>query len=293
MLSERSIGEIVRLGANRLREAGIETPELDAEVLMRSLLRIDRSRYFLDRNSPIEESTRREFEALIDHRIERTSVAYLVGEREFYGHTFRVGPGVLVPRPETEAMVEFAIAWLAQNEMMSGTVVDVGTGSGAIAISVAHDAMEGTLGEVIAIDSSPQALAWARENHATLGSRNVFIRFVLGNLLDKIEGPVDLVLANLPYLTPEQVDGNPDLASEPRDALVSGADGLDLIRQLIDDLPRVLAPDGAAMLEIDPDQSTTVVELAQHRFPDANVTIEQDLSRRDRFVVIDHRPPME
>jgi release factor glutamine methyltransferase len=292
-MSEQSIAEVVRLGAKRLSEAGIETPDLDAEVLMRSLLRIDRARYFLDRHGPIEESTRREFEALINHRIERTSVAYLVGEREFYGHTFRVGPGVLVPRPETEAMVEFAVAWLAQDEAMASTVVDVGTGSGAIAISLAHDALEGTLGEVIAIDSSPRALAWAWENHATLGSRTIPIRFVLGNLLDEIDVPVDLVLANLPYLTPEQVDGNPDLAPEPRDALVSGADGLDLIRELIDDLPRVLAPDGAVMMEIDPAQSSTVVELAQHRFPDANVTIEQDLSRRDRFVIIDHRPPME
>lgn len=291
-MSEQTIADAVRAGADRLRNAGIETPELDAEVLMRHLLNLDRSRYFLERNAAIAESILHEFDALIEHRIERVSVAYLVGQREFMGLTFRVGPGVLVPRPETESMVLFAISWLAYNEKIAATVVDVGTGSGAIAISVCHEAMEGTLGEVIAVDNSPRALAWARENLATLGSRNIFVRFVLGHLLDEISEPVDLVLANLPYLTPDQVNQNPDLASEPPEALVSGNDGLDLIRDLLEDLPRALADDGAAMLEIDPQQSGIVVDLAKSLFPEANVLVEKDLAGLDRFVIIDHGEPM-
>jgi release factor glutamine methyltransferase len=291
-LSERTIFEVARAGAERLRVAGIETPELDAEVLMRHLLNQTQVEYFLHRNEPIAESTRQEFDALIDQRIERISVAYLVGEREFMGLTFRVGPGVLVPRPETESMVLAVVGWLVYNNRMRARVVDVGTGSGAIAISVCHHVPREHLEEVVAIDNSPRALIWARENLATLGSMNVPVRFVLGHLLDDVEGPVDVILANLPYLKPEQVEGNPDLASEPVEALVSGPEGLDLIRELLADLGRVLAADGMAMLEIDPSQAATLLAEASALFPEARVFIEQDLSNRDRFLSIDRGEPM-
>lgn len=291
-MSDVTIFETARAGADRLRDAGLDTPDLDAEVLMRHILSQTQAEYFVHRNEPIAESTRREFEALIDHRIERISVAYLTGKREFMGLTFRVGPGVLVPRPETEAMVEATAGWLFYNERTFATVVDVGTGSGAIAISLCHHAPREYLGEVIAIDNSPRALAWAKENLATLGSKSVSLEFVLGHLLARVEGPVDVVLANLPYLAPEQVEENPDLASEPIEALASGPEGLDLIRELLADLGRVLAPDGMAMLEIDPSQSATLLTEASERFPEARVFIEQDLSNRDRFLSIDRGEPV-
>jgi release factor glutamine methyltransferase len=282
-----SIFEAARAGAGQLRASGIETPELDAEVLMRHLLGQTQVEYFLHRNEPIPETTLREFEALIAQRIGRVSVAYIVGKREFMDLTFRVGPGVLVPRPETETMVLMAAGWLVYNNRLLARVVDVGTGSGAIAISLCHRAPREYLGEVVGIDSSPRALGWAKENLATLGSHHVPIRFELGHLLAPIDKPVDIVLANLPYLTPEQVAENPDLAAEPIEALVSGLEGLDLIRELLADLGRVLAPDGMAMLEIDPAQSNTLRAEASRCFPEARVLIEQDLSGRDRFLFID------
>lgn len=290
-MSEVSVFDAIRSGAERLRAAGIDTPELDAEVLMRHLLDQTQVEYFLHRNQPIAETTRHAFEALIDRRIERTSVAYLVGKREFMGLPFRVGPGVLVPRPETEELVTAAAAWITRHERRRATIVDVGTGSGAIAISIGHTLPSGYPATVIAVDNSPHALTWAEENLATLGSGEVSVRFVLGHLLDEVEEPVDVVLANLPYLRPEQVAENPDLAAEPIGALVSGTDGLDLVRELLADLGRVLAPDGMAMLEIDPSQSAMVCAEAGALFPEAKVTVKQDLSGRDRFLTIDRGGP--
>jgi release factor glutamine methyltransferase len=281
-----SIAEAVRAGTARLRVAGIDTPELDAEVLMRQLLGIDRARYFLERQSALAPALEEAFHARIERRVTGESVAYITGEREFFGRAFEVGPGVLVPRPETELLVEWAIHWLIQRDRPA-RVADVGTGSGAIALSVCLDAAPGAIAEMIAIDASEQALSWAHRNYHRFGSSDVPLRSVHGNLLDPVEGTLDLVLANLPYLTPEQVDGNRELADEPRDALVSGADGLDLIRELLGDLDRVLARDGAAMLEIDPAQAEGLLRDATRRFPSARVAIDFDLSGRARFLRID------
>lgn len=281
-----SIADTVRSGAARLRAAGLDTPELDAEVLMRQLLGIDRARYFLDRQQAIEPGVNERFEQRIERRLAGESVAYITGEREFFGRTFRVGSGVLVPRPETELLVEWAITWLNTRPRPS-RVADVGTGSGAIALSVCLESAPGTVSEMLAIDASERALDWARQNHGVLGSGSAPISFIHGNLLDQVTEPLDLVLANLPYLTPEQVDDNRELTAEPRDALVSGADGLDLIRELLNDLDRVLTQDGAAMLEIDPAQADALRGDAGARFPQTPIEIVPDLSGRARFLRID------
>jgi release factor glutamine methyltransferase len=282
-----TIAEAVRAAARDLA-ATSDTPALDAEVLMRHLLGWNRTDYLMNRNELLNDEIGRTFLALIERRKRREPVAYLIGRREFMGLEFHVGPGALVPRPETELLVEWAAAWLTGKR--DQVAIDVGTGSGAIAVSLAHAAPPGSLGRLIAVDPSAEALQWAQRNAAALAP-NAAIEFVPGSLLDEIDEPLDLVLANLPYLTPEQTDGNPDLAAEPRSALVSGEDGLDLIRELLADLPRVLAPDGAAILELDPDQAETVSALARARFPDAHVAIVPDLSDRSRFVTIERTSP--
>jgi release factor glutamine methyltransferase len=281
-----SITEAVRAGAARLRAAGIDTPDLDAEVLMRHLLGIDRARYFLERQSELDPTLAAAFQTRIERRETGESVAYITGEREFFGRVFQVGPGALVPRPETELLVEWAIHWLNRRHRPA-RVADVGTGSGAIALSICLDAAPGAIDEMMAVDLSERALDWAKLNYAQLGSGGVPVRFVQGNLLDPVDGTLDLVLANLPYLTPEQVDGNRELATEPRDALVSGTDGLDLIRELLNDFDRVLARDGAAILEIDPAQAEGLLRDVTARFPEARVAVDPDLSGRARFLRID------
>lgn len=279
-----SYQETVRAGANRLRQAGSDTPDLDAEVIMRHLLGWDRTAYLVRRREELDDTIRDAFWALIRRREGREPIAYITGHREFLGLDLAVGPGALVPRPETEQLVEWAADWL--KEKRNQTAVDVGTGSGAIAVGLVRFAPPGSLARMIAVDVSDQALTWARKNiEAIVPEFGVELR--QGSLLEPVTESVDLVLANLPYLTPEQLDENPDLADEPASALVSGAEGLDLIRLLIADLPRVLSPSGAAILELDPAQAETVAALARSRFPAAVITILADLSGRSRFVTIE------
>lgn len=279
-----TIAETARSGARSLSDAGFDTPALDAEVLMRHLHGWDRTTYLMRRNEDIDEAKIQSFRALIDRRLLREPIAYIVGTREFMGLAFAVGPGALVPRPETELLVEWTAAWLADKH--GRVAVDVGTGSGAIAIALTRVAPNGSLAKMLATDISEGALGWARRNAVTLAP-NASIEFRSGSLLEPVRHDVDLVLANLPYLTPDQTDQNPDLAAEPRSALVSGRDGLDLIRALLSDLPRVLTSDGAAILELDPSQASTVADLARSIFPDAAVSVVPDLSGRARFVTIE------
>lgn len=273
-----TIASAIAAGADRLRAAGFDTPRLDAEILLRRLLGLDRARLYMQLRDPIDSEIERRFFALIERRLAGEPVAYLVGEREFMGLPFRVGPGVLVPRPETELLVERAIDWLRTRP--NSLVLDVGTGSGAIALSVAKHVPSAT---VIGTDRSPEALTWAITNRNGLGGN---VDYLLGDLVEAIGGPVDLLLANLPYLRPEQAAENPELHAEPELALVSGADGLDLIRRLLGHAPRVMSPRGAIALEIDPSQATVVKALGRERFPGAIITTYADLAGLARHVWI-------
>ena len=242
---------------------------------------------------PIDPDALTTYDALLTRRLAGQPVAYLTGQRGFLGLSLTVTPDVLVPRPETEQLVEWARDWLDRPGRERATVVDVGTGSGAIAIGLASLLPAGWAGRIVAADVSPAALAVAAANWervrpdlvAASGAAPA-VRFQPSDLLTSVAGPVDLVLANLPYLTPEQVDGNPDLAAEPRLALDGGPDGLDLIRRLIADLPRVLAPDGAVALELDPTQAVAVAGLLRAAEPDATVAIVADLAGLARFVTM-------
>ena len=201
-------------------------------------LGIDRTELFTRLQEPIDPNALTSFYSLLEQRARGAPVAYLVGEREFMGIRFQVGPGVLVPRPETEILVEWASAWL--RDRPGATVVDLGTGSGAIALSLAQLMGPDWPGQIIGSDVSPSALAIALRNSGRLGLVGR-VALVRGSLLEWLRGPVDLILANLPYLRPDQINANPSLADEPRLALDGGSAGLTLIERLLDDAPRVRA----------------------------------------------------
>lgn len=261
-----------------LRAAGVPSPALDADVLLAHVAGVGKEALVAHPEAELSPDAARRYDALLARRASGEPVAYLRGYKEFYGLTLGVDPRVLIPRPETEVLVDAVRAFAAGRPL---TVVDVGTGSGAIAIALARH--EPAL-RILATDISPDALALARENAAANGVAGR-IEFREGDLLAPVAAPVDIVAANLPYLRADALDDRSgdrsSLAFEPRGATVSGDDGLDLIRRAIADLPRVLAPGGAAFFECDPPQAAVLGGIA-----DRPVRILTDLAGRERVVVI-------
>jgi release factor glutamine methyltransferase len=271
-----TIAETIRAVQRRLVQTS--TPRLDAELLVGHALGMSRTQLLANLRDQIADESLATIDQLVERRAGGEPVAYILSRKEFLGNDFIVTAAVLTPRPETELLVEWAIGWLANRP--NARVVDVGTGSGAIAIGVALGTPASV--SIEAVDVSDAALAVARENADRLCPGRIAFR--LGDLLTGFEQQADLVLANLPYLRPDQIDGNFDLVAEPRVALDGGRDGLDLVEQLIEQLPAVLASRGAVALEIDPTQSNRVIRLLEIALPVAGLQIHEDLAGLDRFV---------
>jgi release factor glutamine methyltransferase len=274
-------GEARAAAATRLRSAADPgTAALDADVLLAHVLRVGKEALFAHPERTLSGDEAAQFEAFVERRSRGEPVAYLRGFKEFYGLRFRVDPRVLIPRPETETLVDVA------RELIAGrarTVVDVGTGSGAIAVAIA--AHERSV-RVIATDASREALAVAEANALANGVADR-VEFRDGDLLTPITERVDLVCANLPYLADTSVEmwvgERSSLAFEPRVAVVAGADGLSVIGRCIDDLPRVLARSGAALFECDPPQVGAVTERLERS--GLRTRVVRDLAGADRVVV--------
>jgi release factor glutamine methyltransferase len=273
-----TVNDAIRTLQRQFAEAEIGTARLDAELLVGHALGMSRTQLLANLREPIPDAQIPAVDALADRRLGGEPVAYILGRKEFLGHDFIVNPSVLTPRPETELLVEWAIRWLSQRP--DASVIDVGTGSGAIAIGVALSTPPTV--STSAIDVSEDALAVARANADRLCPGRISFR--TGDLLADVQGPIDLVLANLPYLRPDQIDGNRDLVAEPRLALDGGQQGLELIDRLIGQLPGKLAASGAAALEIDPTQSAAVADRLAAALPGAAIAVHRDLAGLDRFV---------
>ncbi|MGI8687960.1 MAG: peptide chain release factor N(5)-glutamine methyltransferase [Thermomicrobiales bacterium] len=277
--------DLLTSGASRLRGAGIETPELDAALLLGFLLGLDRAALYariLDDAPPDLSSP---FDALIERRLRREPVAYLTGTKEFMGLAFTVNDAALVPRPETELLVEWAARRLGARTDRA-RIVDVGTGSGAIAVALASMMPSA---RVVASDLSQKALAVARMNarqHGVAGR----VACVCGDLVSWLGQPAEMILANLPYLTDAQTNAA-DLRAEPRGALAGGGgDGFGLYRALIPQVPARLLPGGAFAFEIDPSQAEIAAALCDATFPLAVIALHRDLAGLARFVTVETSP---
>ncbi len=264
-----------------LATAGIPYPWLDAEILVAHVLHTSRERLHSHPERLLTVAQRTRLRRLTSRRAARVPVPYLVGEREFYGHMLRVTPAVLIPRPSSELLVELAIDWL-KTHPNARRVIDLGTGSGAVAIGVAKAVPQI---RIEARDVSARALRVAAENvaHHRLLRR---IATVKGNLL-RGAAPADLILANLPYIPEALRRVRPkELEYEPALALDGGRDGLSLIRIALDQAPAALNPGGLVLFECDPAQTRRIVRLAQRHWPSAEVTVHKDLAGLDRVVRI-------
>lgn len=271
------------LGAARaaLADAKIPGAWLDAEVLLAHVMKTRREALHSHPERGLTAAEHDRLQRLIARRVARVPIAYLTGEREFYGHAIHVTPAVLIPRPETELLVELAIAWLRVHPH-ARRVIDLGTGSGAVAIAMAR-ALPAV--RVVASDIDARALRVAAANVKAhrLASRITLVR------RDLLEGarPADLVVANLPYLSATRRRAwQRELDAEPIRALDGGKDGLGLIRRALLQAPDILGPGDALMFECDPGQPRTIARLALHQWPAATVTTHKDLAGRDRVVQI-------
>jgi release factor glutamine methyltransferase len=272
---------LLKWTADYFKQKGIETARLDAEILLAHALGTDRLRLYLDFEKPVQAEERARFRELVKRRAEeRVPVAYLTGTREFWSLSLAVTPDVLVPRPDTETLIEAVLAELPDVEAEL-SAFDLGTGSGAIALALAKERPKL---RVVASDVSAAALAVAEQNASTLGLADR-VRFVHGAGFEPVLGQrFHAIVSNPPYLAEaEAASLAPELAHEPRGALFAGADGAALLRQIAHEAPLFLEPGGLIALELAPAQADEMTQcLSRCGFDGPRV--HRDLGGRARVV---------
>ena len=272
-----------------LREGGVEEWGIEAEVLLRHVLGLERADFLAvayggdARLSPGQEERLGEF---VGRRLTGEPLAYIVGRREFYGLELVVDESVLIPRQETETLVETALESLSDMGRKTGPVrvVDVGTGCGAIALAIAKHSDRA---DVVGVDVSAAALEVAVKNAARLGLSDR-VRFVRGDLLEAVDGPVDLVVSNPPYIPSGEIGTlAAEVRREPRLALDGGADGLDAFRRLIGQARGKMAADGVMIVELMPEQMDAAARFAVEAMDGARASCRFDLMGNRRALVIE------
>jgi release factor glutamine methyltransferase len=279
----KTIEEAIQAASTCLKDVGVEDPRLESEFLLAAFLHISRTRVILDRHQALPSVQISAFQAWLQERQKRKPLAYVSGEQPFRDLNLKVTPDVLIPRPETELLVEQALRVLdAWNT--SAIVVDVGTGSGNIALSLAaHPKVR----HVVGIDASKEALVVARHNERNI-KRGLAVEWLWGNLLAPLQKRrirPDLIVANLPYIRTDVMPTlEPELHWEPRLALEGGDDGLRLIAPCIAQAAELLKPGGVLLLEIGADQSQAVMAILAQSAVWADRRIFIDLAGHPRIL---------
>jgi release factor glutamine methyltransferase len=289
----------------------IDDATLEAELLLMHVLGIDRAHLYVRFEDELLPDDEQAFDRLIDRRLSREPISYITGHREFFGEDFFVAPGVLIPRAESELLVEEVLRLVEHNRpdnlqwpqvLEEGetrgeypparhrpvtlrkveSIADIGTGCGAIAISLALR-LPGA--SVYATDISPRALEIAAINCHRHG---VQVHLLEGDLLSPVPEPVDIIIANLPYVMDEELGelGAEIRVYEPRVALAGGREGLDKVHQLLAEAPQKLRPGGVVLLEIAPPQGPVLTSWVEDLFPDASVELIADLSGASRVLKV-------
>ena len=311
-----ALREALHRAAQALAEAGSEEAALEAELLLAHALGTDRTHIYQRLPDDLPPAAAAAFEALLRRRLAHEPVPYITGRKEFYGLEFEVTPAAIIPRPETETLIELVLGFTGERGLATPRIADVGVGCGAIAVTLAVSLPQA---EVIAVDISAEALALARRNAERHGVAER-IRFREGDLLaplaahpvaggdspgrEPVEGAahpepkpggsrgssrrVDVIAANLPYVRSADFEASPPeiREHEPRLGLDGGHDGLRLIGRLLRDAPAYLKPGGALFAEIGEEQGEAALSLARACFPQARIEVKQDLSGLDRVLVV-------
>lgn len=281
--------DLLKKTTNKFRAAGIDSPALDAELLLMHVLHIDRISLITHKEKIVRASTARRFRTLVARRLKREPIAYILGTRWFYETEFKVNRHTLIPRPETETLIECVIEKM-KTSSAAPIIFDIGTGSGAIAITLAKLFPRIT---IIATDSSTKALRLAKMNAQKNKTR---VKFLKGDLLKPAQQEMErtkkplFIAANLPYVPSAQWRTlQPEIKKyEPRSAVDGGVDGLKYYRELLKQLKAFpLKQNISLFFEYDPTQTSAFKKLILTSFPSACVTVVKDLAKKDRVLIIE------
>lgn len=285
----RTIKNILQLSRKYLAEQGVESPRLDAEVLLADLLNTERIKLYVNFNYPLNQQELEAYRQRIRERARGKPVSYLTGCREFMSLELIVEEGVLIPRPETEELVEEVLEFCRSQNWEQPKIVDVGTGCGAILVSLLYYLPES---RGVGVDINTQALKVARKNleRFELKNRAGLLRGdLLKPLLPEKEGELDLVISNPPYIPESEMSRLPrDVRHEPREALAAGVDGLEIYRRLIPQASRLLREGGLLALEIGHDQGQQVKEIFKRTDNQdcwQDISLKKDGGGRDRIIL--------
>lgn len=279
-----TIGRILKWTEEYFAQKGIESPRLDAEVLLGHVLHKQRIYLYVHFDEPLQEAELAAFREMIKQRINHVPVAYIVGEKEFMGLTFKVTEATLVPRPDTEILVQAAVDGLRKMGCPNPRIADIGTGTGAVGLSVLHFVKDA---ELDTVDISPAAREVAEENAASLGFSER-AHFFTGDLLAPLAGNTyAAIVSNPPYIPAKDIEGlSADVrVSEPHTALDGGEDGLDFYRRLCSEAPAMLTAGGFMAFEVGIHQAEDVAQLAKDNPLIGETEILKDYAGIQRVVV--------
>lgn len=265
--------------ASYLERKGADAPRTDADLLLADALGVDRLRLLLDFDKPLTPEELAAYRQRIERRARGVPLAYILGHKEFYGRDFQVSEAVLVPRPETEALVDFALAHVP--EKGSGRILDLCAGTGCIGISVALE-RPGLEVDLVEIDSDAAEVARRNVELHRVGDR---VRVCVGDLFESTKGNYDAILSNPPYVRSAEIDSlSREVRREPRLALDGGPDGLEVVRRIAAEASSRLLPGGLLALELALEQPAEVAELLR-RSGFSQTEVREDFTHRDRYVL--------
>ena len=276
------VQDILNKAARNFADAGIPTPRLDAEILLACCLDCDRIDFIKNPKAPVDEKTLAIFQRLAARRLAWEPVAYITGRKEFWSFVLEVNSSVLIPRPDTEVLVEEALNVYRQLGLAKIRILDIGTGSGAVALALACEIPAARL---TATDISAAALATARRNARNLQLEQQ-IEFLQGDLLEPVDGFFDIIVSNPPYIAEEEYDKLPAGVKnyEPAAALRAGIGGLDFYRKIVAAALGYLKNNGWLLLETGSNQSTQIVDIFDSSGQYSDISIRNDYAGLPRVI---------
>ncbi len=284
-MDRQQFHQLIKNAEDRLRQAGIDSPAAEVELVLLSLLDIERIDLYLHGDRLINDEIIKQFNKIIDRRMTRYPLQYILEESWFYGRKFFVSPDVMVPTPETELLCLTAINFLKYKNLEMAQVLDLGVGSGVISVTVAAEYEKA---RITSVDISEGAIKVAQKNAKTHKVEKR-IEFICSDLFAALDSNIkfDLILSNPPYISDGEYEGlPPEVLADPKISLVSGSEGMDIINRIIKSAPDYLAEGGAVMFEIGYDQSEKVAETVQADGRYKSYTIMRDLNDIDRLAFL-------